>query len=369
MKKILSILLVAIMVLSLGACQQKATTETTTEAPAAAEATEAPAAAPEATEAPAVAEDPDTKKLVLYTSAGASEYELIVGLFNAKYPDIEVEVVSGGTGEIASRITAEKDAPYGDVMMGGGGTTYRGIADMLEAYKSTEVDNLFAEFVPEDYLYTPCYVNVNSIIVNKTLIAETGVTVDGWESLCDERLKGNISFANPADSGSALEVIVNMLAAMNTTGNVEDGWEFVKKFVTNLDGKFASGSSAAYKSVVEGEYAVGLCNEDKTISYMKDGADVAAVYAKEGITLRTSNIAKIKGGANAKNAKLFIDFVVSLDCQTAMESEINVRPARTDVPMTTEGRVATKDLVTIAYPDVDSGDIKTKFQDVVTSIG
>ena len=296
------------------------------------------------------AEEPDTNKLVLYTSAGASEYELIVNLFNEKYPDIEVEIVSGGTGEMASRINAEKAAPYGDVMMGGGDTIYRSIADCLEAYRSTEADNLFAEFMPEDNLYTPCYINVNSIIVNKTLIEELGVEVTGWESLCDERLKGKVSFANPADSGSALEVIVNMLAAMN------------------LDGKFASGSSAAYKSVVEGEYPVGLCNEDKTISYMKDGADVYAVYAKEGITLRTSNIALIKGGANPKNAKLFIDFVVSQECQTAMEAGVNVRPIRADVPMTTEGRVPTEDLVQIAYPEVNSSEIKATFQDLLTSI-
>ena len=312
------------------------------------------------------AEEPDTNKLVLYTSAGASEYELIVNLFNEKYPDIEVEIVSGGTGEMASRINAEKAAPYGDVMMGD--TIYRSIADCLEAYRSTEADNLFAEFMPEDNLYTPCYINVNSIIVNKTLIEELGVEVTGWESLCDERLKGKVSFANPADSGSALEVIVNMLAAMNGTGNLEDGWAFVERFLINLDGKFASGSSAAYKSVVEGEYPVGLCNEDKTISYMKDGADVYAVYAKEGITLRTSNIALIKGGANPKNAKLFIDFVVSQECQTAMEAGVNVRPIRADVPMTTEGRVPTEDLVQIAYPEVNSSEIKATFQDLLTSI-
>lgn len=309
----------------------------------------------------------ESGSLVLYTSAGASEYELIVGLFNEKYPDIEVEIVTGGTGEIASRINAEKAAPYGDVMMGGGETSFRGIADCLEPYKSTEADALFAEFMPEDNLFTPCYVNVNAIIVNKSLIAETGVEVTGWESLCDPKLKGQISYANPADSSSALEVIVNMLAAMNGTGNLEDGWAFVTRYVENLDGKFASGSSAAYKAVVAGEYPVGLCNEDKAISYMKDGADVYAVYAKEGITLRTSNIGVIKGGANQENAKLFVDFVVSKECQTAMEAGVNVRPSRKDVPMTTEGRIATSELVQIPYPVVESADIKTKFQDVMTS--
>lgn len=315
----------------------------------------------------AVAEEPDTNKLVLYTSAGAKEYELIVNAFKEKYPNIDVEIVSGGTGEMASRIRAEAAAPYGDVMMGGGNTIYRSIEDCLEPYRSVEADNLFKEFMPEDNLFTPCYINVNSIIVNKTQIKALGVTVDGWESLCNPALKGKVSFANPADSGSALEAIVNMLTAMSPSGKPEDGWDFVTKFVENLDGKFASGSSAAYKSVVEGEYPVGICNEDKTISYMKDGADVYAVYAKEGITLRSSNIALMKGGANPKNAKLFIDFVVSKECQAAMEAGVNTRPIRGDVPMTTEGRVPTSEIVQIAYPEVDSNEIKTHFQDVLTS--
>lgn len=368
MKKVLSVLLVAVMALSLVACsnQQTPAAATTPSEPTPAEA--APVA--EATPEPEPAEPVQTKSLVLYTSAGATEYELIVQLFNEKYPDITVEVVSAGTGELASRITAEKDAPYGDVLMGGGATTYMGIADMMEPYVTANTDKLFPEFLSDTGLWTPCYINVNSIIVNKTLLSKLGVTVDGWQSLADERLKGNISFASPADSSSALETLINMMTAMAPTHNPADGWDYAQKFLENLDGKLAASSSAAYKSVVEGEYAVGLCNEDKSISYIKAGADVDVVYAKEGITLRTSNIALIKGGANNYNGKLFIDFVSSAECQTAMESELNVRPARSDVAMTTPGRVATAELVSLAYPsDVDSSEIKTKFQDVWTSIG
>lgn len=271
---------------------------------------------------------------------------------------------------MTSRINAEKSAPYGDVLIGGGATTYEGIADMLEPYVTTEKDMLFEDFTSPEGLFTPEYINVNSIIVNKTMIEELGVTVEGWESLADPKLKGQVSFASPADSSSALEVLINMLAAMSPSGNLEDGWEFAEKFLANLDGKLASGSSAAYKNVVEGEYPVGLCNEDKTISYMKAGADVFPVYAKEGIALRASCMGIIKGGPNPYNARLLIDFVASKEFQTAAEAEINVRPIRKDVPMTTEGRVATADLVSIPYPkDAKASDIKTKFQDVWTSLG
>lgn len=37
--------------------------------------------------------------------------------------------------------------------------------------------------------------------------------------------------------------------------------------------------------------------------------------------------------------------------------------------MTTEGRVATEDLATLPYPEVDSADLKSRFQDILTSLG
>ncbi|HQJ01953.1 MAG TPA: extracellular solute-binding protein [Flexilinea sp.] len=313
-----------------------------------------------------------TQSLVLYTSASTTEYELIVGLFKEKYPDVEVEIVSAGTGELASKIVAEAANPQGDVLMGGGTSSYSAIADYLDEYVSPNLDSIFEEFKPPVSKWTPVYINVNSIIVNNKLINELGVTVDGWESLINEKLKGNIAFADPSASASALEQLVNMLTAMSTTDSPDGGWDFVKKFLINLDGKISSSSSACYKSVVEGEYAVGLTNEDKAISYIAAGADVSVVYPKEGITLRTSNIGVIKNGPNTYNAQLFIDFVTSQECQKEMESKLFVRPARKDVPMTTKGRITTDQIKSLPYPtewvEANSENVKVKFQDLLTSI-
>ena len=313
------------------------------------------------------ATEEQTGSLVLYTSASTSEYELIVELFKEAYPDIDVEVVSAGTGELSARIVAEAANPKGDVLMGGGASTYLSIADQLEPYKTANADALVAEFMPEDGLYAPCYLNVNAIILNNSLMEGIDVTVDSWESLLDPALKGQIAFADPSAAGSAPEQVINMLATKSTDGTLDGGWAYVEEFVANLDGKIAAGSSDVYKGVVNGEYAVGLTNEDKVINYIQDGADVSVAYPSEGITLRTSNIAKIRGGANPYNAKLFIDFVTSKECQTQMESELCVRPARTAVPMTTPGRLETSELVSFPYPQgVDSSAIKTQFQDLIT---
>ena len=371
MKRIMGVVLAAAMVLSMTACGNSGSS-TATQAPS----TAAPTKAPEASAAPAgdgkeaETEAPSgyepTKSLTLYTSASTSEYELIVGLFKEKYPDIEVDIVSAGTGELSSKISAEAANPQGDVLMGGGASTYTKIADCLEPYRSVNADSLVEEFVPDDSLYTPCYLNVNAFILNNELMKDIPVIVDSWASFLDPALKGQIAFADPSAAGSALEEVINMLTAMSPDGKVENGWEFVEQFIANLDGKIAAGSSDVYKSVVAGEYAVGMTNEDKVINYIQQGADISVAYPKEGITLRTSNIAMIKGGANGYNAQLFIDFVTSKECQTAMESDICVRPARTDVPMTTEGRLSTAELTSLPYPAVDSGEVKTKFQDLVT---
>jgi len=309
----------------------------------------------------------DDNVLVLYTSAGASEFELIVDLFTAAHPDITVEIVSGGTGELASRITAERANPQGDVLMGGGATTFIGIADMMYPFESRYVNLLIQDFVPDDNLFTPVYVNLNSIIVNRGMTEAMGISVQGWECLLDERLRGNISFASPAESSSALETIINIMSAMSPTDDFLDGWDFTEQFLRNLDGRLASSSSAAYLNVVQGEFAVGIANEDKTITYMQAGADVYAVYAQEGLVLRSSNIGIIRGARNLENAKLFIDFVVSFENQTAMESGLHVRPARLDVPMTTVGRLSTDELHVLPYPPgVVAADIRRDFQDMWT---
>lgn len=313
-----------------------------------------------------------TKSLVLYTSASTSEYELIVKLFNEAYPDIQVEIVSAGTGELSSRIVAEAANPSGDVLMGGGISTYEGISDYLDDYTTKNINDIFAEFRPASAKSTPCYINVNSIIVNNSLAGELGIAVGGWESLTDEALKGNIAFADPSASSSALEQLVNMLTAMSKADTPDGGWEFVERYLRNLDSKLSSSSSACYKGVVEGEYAVGITNEDKAVSYLAAGADVSVVYPKEGITLRTSNAGIIKGGANVHNARLFVDFITSYECQKEMEAQLFVRPVRVDVPMTTEGRVATGDLNSIEYPSKwaaeNSDNIKIQFQDIWTSL-
>ena len=165
-------------------------------------------------------------------------------------------------------------------------------------------------------------------MVNTKLIGD--IKVEGYEDLLNPKLKGKIAFADPAKSSSSYEHLINMLYAMGK-GDPGKGWDYVKALCANLDGKLLSGSSAVYKGVADGEYAVGLTFEEGGAKYVADGAPVKLVYMKEGVISKPDGVYIINKAKNMENAKKFIDFITSKDAQTIIVQQLYRRSVREDV--------------------------------------
>ena len=128
MKKILALVLALVMILSLVACGAK-------EEPAAPEAPKAEAAPEAAPAAPAEKTPADyTGNLVVYSPHDADPLNAGVALFQAAYPNINVEVIAAGTGELCQRVVAESANPQGDVLWGGGADTLAAYVDYFAEY-------------------------------------------------------------------------------------------------------------------------------------------------------------------------------------------------------------------------------------------
>ena len=84
--------------------------------------------------------------------------------------------------------------------------------------------------------------------------------------------------------------------------------------VYDKDGKLLSGSSAVYKGVADGEYAVGCTFEEGGAKYVADVAPVKLIYMKEGVISKPDGIYIIKNAKHMENAKKFIDFATSAEC-------------------------------------------------------
>jgi len=122
-------------------------------------------------------------KLVVYTPNPDAEIQFILNTFAEKY-DVEIEMLSMGTGECYTRLVAEKDAPIADVMFGGVETTWtHDYPDLFQTYVANGNDKLPAEYqqIVLDACYNNAYENAMSIVaaqadMEKTLV-DNGMTI------------------------------------------------------------------------------------------------------------------------------------------------------------------------------------------------
>ena len=167
-------------------------------------------------------------------------------------------------------------------------------------------------------------------MINTDLIGD--IEINGYADLLNPELKGKIVFADPQASSSSFEHLVNMLYAMGTDGQ-PNGWDYVREFCKQLPNGCVNSSSAVYKGVADGEYAVGLTFEQGAATYVSQG-NIKVVYMEEGVIIRGDGVYIVKDCPNLDSARKFVDWLTSYDAQTYMNETQFRRTIRTDVPET-----------------------------------
>ena len=298
--------------------------------------------------------------VVIYSPHDADPLAAGVAMFEAAYPDIKVEVIAGGTGELCQRIVAEAENPQGDVLWGGGADTLAGYVDYFAPYVCANDDVIGEAYKDADDMWIGESPLPMVFIYNKNLIKEEDVPKT-WDDLCNESLKGKIAYASPAKSGSAYTQLCTMLFSKDT---IDEGWDLVFNFIKNLDGKVQDSSGNCHKLVASGEYAVGVTIEKSAVLY-NDNPDIAYVYPEKNSAV-PDGVALIKNCPNPDNAKLFIDFVTGLECQTAQNADWARRPVRADLTPVGLVGLDTLDLgnYDFAYAAKNKAEIVEKWNDL-----
>ena len=253
----------------------------------------------------------------------------IIPLFEAKY-DVKVNVESLGTGDCMKRIDSEQEAEYCsfDLQYGGSLANYVANAGLFQEYYSPEDEFLMTEYKNKLGYCTNYTIDGSVLLVNKDLLAELGVTVTGYADLLQPALKGKIASADPSSSSSAFCQLTNMLLVMGGYES-EDAWKYVDDLFNGQEVAITSGSSAVYKGVYNGEYAVGLTYEDPCVTLIKDGAtNIEIIYPVEGTVFLPAQIGIVKNAKNVENAQLFVDFMLSEEAQIFLAEQTTSRNIR-----------------------------------------
>ena len=286
-----------------------------------------------------------TGKLVIYSTTYDEEFNLIVGGFEKKYPEIKIETVNGGAGELKTRIAAEAENPQADVMFGGLlNSDYTKMPDSWEPYVAKNNDSFPDGFKNDTGSLTYITIQLVNLLVNRAEAERLGVSINSYEDLLNPVLKGKIASADPTASSSAWNQLSTILAAKGGYESKE-AWDYVDKLVANLNGVLTSGSSGVYKGVYNGEYVVGLTYEAPCVTYIEEGHGdiVEIVFPSEGITAIPFASAIIKNAKNMENAKLFIEWVASDEAQKLWAGS-TARQANTNMPTTNKTLIPVGDI-------------------------
>lgn len=267
--------------------------------------------------------------LVIYSPHPMEFIEVIVREFEHEY-NIQVTVVSAGTNQLINMINQNASLPA-DVLWGGSLSILQANQHLFEPFTSDNERYFMDEFVSLDGRITQFSVIPSVIMVNNNLIPLD--SIQGYNDLLNPMYTGRIAFADPNLSSSSFEHIVNQLYAMGE-GNPNEGWSYVREFVRQLNGQLLAGSKDVFEGVAEGRFAIGLTFEEVAARYVDQGYPITIIYPEEGTIVKADGISIVKHAPNMHHAKLFVNFITSYRIQRFMNSTLNRRSIRRDVPST-----------------------------------
>ncbi len=277
------------------------------------------------------------QSVVVYSAVSPKVMTAFVEEFQKQNPGVKVDLISGGSGELLTRLQAEKANPRADVLVGPDADNFDAYLDLFEGYKSTEDAAFPRAAVGPDNKYYGFSTNYQAFIVN-TKMMPVDKAPQSWTDLAKPEYKGKIVMANPAQSGSAYSQMQQILQLY--------GWDVMDKIVGTAT--FVTSSRLAYQNVAKGEVPVGLTSEFNIVASKAEGFPVEAVYPKDGTALINDASGIVKGGPNPANAKKFLDFVNSKRAHQMIVDIDKRRSARSDVAPPA-GLPDAKTLKTFAY--------------------
>ncbi|MDO4788372.1 MAG: ABC transporter substrate-binding protein [Johnsonella sp.] len=309
--------LAALSVLALSACQAKEAAPTES----AKESTTAMAEESKESEA-ASSEESKEKEEPESAAADFTGKTLNVVATSEKYTDLfaeftkqtgaKVEFLSMSSGEVITRAKAE-GKPMADVWFGGGLDAFMAAkADgLLELYQSPNAEDIPEAYKDADGAWIAKGITVVGFLVNNSVMEEKNLEVPKtWESLADEKYKGEVIMSNPAVSGTNYAAVKGLLDLYGE----EKGWEYMKKLNANISFYGKRGKDPQEKTQM-GEFGIGIIPVDQSAFDVAMENDLTVVYPEDGILWVPEGVAIFKGSDNTDVAKAFIDFMLTKEAQ------------------------------------------------------
>lgn len=293
--------------------------------------------------APGPAAPAPESEVVVYSAHDSDMLEWGAKAFQEKYY-IKVSTVQAGSGELLTRLAAERARPLGDVVWGIGPDTAASRPELFEPYRVKDADVIFQDMLRKDNLMTPFSASATIVVMYNKKLVPSGEVPKTWRDLTNPKWKDKVANADPSRSGSSFSALVTRLIAF---GRGDRAWAFEEDLIKNL--KILPKSSMVYLQVGNGEIPLGIAFEEGAYKFAGPDGTSGVVYPRDGTAVLYDASLLIKGARHPNSARLFMDFVVSKGFQEQLVTKFFGRRAvRTDVA-TPPGVPTVKDIKTVEY--------------------
>jgi iron(III) transport system substrate-binding protein len=247
-------------------------------------------------------------QLVLYTSQLEPDAAGTVEAFRRRHPNVQVEWIRGGTGQIMTRLRAEIAAgsPRPDILLLADSLTFEGLKAEGRLRASPEVATAG---IPAEHLDAGrAYFGTKLITTGIMHHVRAPFAPRRWEDLLQPRARNQVAMPSPAVSGAA---------AIHVTALVQNpafGWSYVERLIQN--GVQARGGNGPVMQAVAGaERAFGIAIDYLPIREARNGAPVRFVFPEDGVSAITEPAAILSTARNVPAAVAFMTFLLSKEGQ------------------------------------------------------
>ncbi len=292
---------------------------------------------------------PDAEKVLsMYVAYGNPE--MIAEEFT-KATGIRVELLTMSSGEVLTRLQAEKTNPQTDIWFGGGSDAFIQAAKegLIVAYKSPNAANVYPAFRDTEGYWTGVSLVVVGFLVNNDRLQAKGLPMPTkWADLANPIYKDELTASDPNTSGTAYTSVSGILQMLGE----QEGWAFLDQLYANIPFLEKSGSAPGQKTLA-GEYAIGIVPDPHNALLNNPNAPLTSVFPTDGVLAWPSPVAIVAGARHPNNARIFVDWCLSPEGQQVL-MRASPRVPTTDVE-TIAGVPSLGELNLVAYDHIKWG--------------
>lgn len=259
--------------------------------------------------------------VTIYSATDQAQAQAALDAFARKYPDIRVDYNDIGTNGVYNRVISE--AAAGQV---GGDLFWTSAMDQgvklavdgyLAPYQSTEVAALPSWAVYQDIVYATSIEPIG-MIYNKTALPEDKVPQTRQaliDFIASGDYNGRLATFDPEKSG------VGFLIQTNDLDQTPNFWDLTNA-LGKARGKSYSSTGSMRETVVSGEnvLAYNLIGS-YALDWVKSAPNLGVAFGKDYTPAFSRVTGLLKNAPHPNAGKLFIDFLLSQEGQTALASK------------------------------------------------